>query len=258
MPANYSGGPGPAPAKAAPPPARVALPPILPAPKGGNRALKGLETAPPVNRATPAPSRAPAGAPRTFSQGTGAPPIIVNQSKAQLNLGRQQLSQKLLNESMTGAAIDTLLHGHFGQANLGQATGNPQPSELQQTVSKIAHQDPVYNLVTGHPGRAAQLAYDNPLNAALDATGVYGVAGRAAGAVARAGKFGDAAAQAAQRARSVEVAPPLTGTAEVAPGRFPGTTDVHPYSANLATQIVQKAVADHLPGSPGRHGRGAA
>lgn len=135
-------------------------------------------------------------------------------------------------EQLGGAAWDDISHGRFGSANLGTALGTGKQTELESTVSRAAKQDALVNLLTGHPGRALTLAGQHPLGAILDATGAYGVAGKAAGAFARAGLAGDTAARYASAARAPR---------ELADG-IPGTAAVRHYSPNLATATVQKAL----------------
>lgn len=134
-----------------------------------------------------------------------------------------------------GAAIDDLTHGRFGNTNLNQSLGMNSPSHLETAVSAAAHADPVFNLVTGHPGNALKLAEAHPLNAIMDATGIGGVLGRAAGAVARTGAVGDAARTFASTARASKV---------IAPG-FPGTDLVQHFSPNLFKSAAQHFADAH-------------
>jgi hypothetical protein len=112
-----------------------------------------------------------------------------------------------------GAAVDDITHGRFGTTNLGNALGTGRPTELESTVSRAAASDPLFNLATGHIGRAASLASQHPLSAILDATGSAGVLGRGIGSVARTGALGGRLNDAAALARSdLEAAPGIGGT----------------------------------------------
>lgn len=146
---------------------------------------------------------------------------VIGQLSGNLASDVGNLPHSLLQGSLQlgGAAIDSIKKGQFGLIG-------GMPTQLEKVASQATQSDPLYNLVTGHPARALQLAEQHPLNAAMDATGVYGVAGRALGAAARAA--GSDAANLARPAR------------ELAPG-IPGTAVAQRYSPNLFTQMGQKA-----------------
>jgi hypothetical protein len=105
------------------------------------------------------------------------------------------------------------------------------PGEKSQLLPMMEHAitgDPIVHGIT--TGDFSGLV-NHPLQGVLDATGVYGLAGRAGGALARTGALGDTAKAATQLARPAR---------ELAPG-IEGTQLLRHYSPNAMTQAIQKA-----------------
>ncbi len=114
-------------------------------------------------------------------------------------------------ETIGGAALHDLTHAPWEKG---------YHSQLADVGSAMAKSDPLFNLVTGHIGRAAQLAETHPLGAILDVTGVGGVAGRIAGAAARTGRLGEAAAAAAGARAPLELADGSIAARHASPNLF--------------------------------------
>lgn len=165
------------------------------------------------------PFAGPSGGPALINAATDYAKLPIHQIEGVSQLG--------------GAAIDDFLHGHFGYTNLG-AVGAGNQSKLGSMLQSAAQQDPAVNALEGHFGKAWQLAKQNPLNAGLDVLGGAGVVGRAAGGLARLGVAGSKAQDFAQLSRAREIVPGA-----------PGTVSRMPYSRNIVTQAVQKALEAH-------------
>lgn len=116
---------------------------------------------------------------------------------------------------LTGAALSEAAQG--------------RPDRMNRLTGGFEEESFIPALVSGDFGEAASRAGQHPLYALLEAAGVYGGAGRVAGAAARRGAFGGQARQAAtDRSR-----PPLGVYGDIAIER-------RPRSRNLITDIAQR------------------
>lgn len=136
-----------------------------------------------------------------------------------------------------------------------QVGGNPAASaDLQGLVKSYLHESALGSLATGHPGRALQNAYNNPVNAGLEISGGAGALDRIAGAAARSGALGEGVA--AKTALSDVGATTVSRQPQDLLGNAKAPTD--PYSKRLTTRLRQggqdptlrpgESVLEHLKG----------
>ena len=124
----------------------------------------------------------------------------------------------------------------LGDAVTGNESGAAKEGgKLLNLGKSIVTSDPIYQAIS--TGSTAPLEH-NPLGVLLDATGLYGAAGDAAGALARTGALGDAAKSAAALGGR--------GARAVLPG-VEGTALPRGYSTNLMTKGLQVLADRHAP-----------
>ena len=89
------------------------------------------------------------------------------------------------------AALDTIQKRGVGE---GVGGSNVAGGDLRSLAHNYLHESALGSLATGHLVRALKDAYNNPVNASLEFSGVAGAADRVAGSAARAGILGDSLA----------------------------------------------------------------